>query len=179
MVAEYRRTLAPTNRLKVGIVQRLIDAQWRLLRNSRLQSLEVETCLAAAHENQYPGLTPADAKYTRQLIREEAALMRPIHASHRERQTVRKLNPSANPPVFPRLDYTGKKHSILDRAPEARETCSAGNSRRTASRCKRSGNHPPADDQSQPAGDSDTRLASSTAPLLIANTLPVTRVSDD
>ena len=82
----------------------------------------METCLAAAHENQYPGLTPADAKYTRQLIREEAALMRPIHASHRERQTVRKLNPSANPPVFPCLEYTGKKQSILDQALEAPET---------------------------------------------------------
>jgi hypothetical protein len=137
MVAEYHHTLAPTNRLEVGIVQRLIDAQWRLLRNSRLQSLEIETCLDSARENQYPGLTPAaaaemhavvanrmsaDAKYTRQLIREEAALMRLIHSSHRELQAVRKLNPSANPPVFPRLEYTGKKQSVLDRALAATET---------------------------------------------------------
>ena len=162
MVAEYHHTLAPTNRLEVGIVQRLIDAQWRLLRNSRLQSLEIETCLDSARENQYPGLTPAaaaemhavvanrmsaDAKYTRQLIREEAALMRLIHASHRELQAVRKLNPSANPPVFPRLEYTGKKQSILDRALAATETPEqpqpVANAQETT---------PTADDQSQPAG---------------------------
>jgi hypothetical protein len=68
--AEYQdmdhHTVAPTHRLEVGIVQRLIDATW-----------------------------------TRTLIREQAVLMRLIHASHRDLQTIRKLNPSANPPVSP------------------------------------------------------------------------------
>ena len=131
MVAEYQRTLAPRNRLEAGIIQRIIDAQWRLLRNSRLQSLEMETALEEARENEHPGLPPAavaemqavaanrtciDAKYIRHLQREEASLMRLITASHRELQSVRKLNPSPAPPVRPRLEYTGEKQCILDRA---------------------------------------------------------------
>jgi hypothetical protein len=58
MVAEYQRTLAPRNRLEAGIIQRIIDAQWRLLRNSRLQSLEMETALEEARDNEHPGLLP-------------------------------------------------------------------------------------------------------------------------
>jgi hypothetical protein len=131
--AEYQGIPAhpgPRNRLEAGIIQRIIDAQWRLLRNSRLQSLEMETALEEARENEHPGLPPAavaemqavaanrtciDAKYIRQLQREEASLMRLINASHRELQSVRKLNPSPAPPVRPRLEYTGEKQCILDR----------------------------------------------------------------
>ena len=131
MVAEYQRTLAPRNRLEAGIIQRIIDAQWRLLRNSRLQSLEMETALDEAREDEHPGLPPAaaaemqaaaanrtciDTKYIRHLQREEGSLMRLINASHRELQNVRKLNPSPAPPVRPRLEYTGEKQCILDRA---------------------------------------------------------------
>ncbi len=140
MVAEYQRTLAPQNRLEAGIIQRIVDAQWRLLRNSRLQSLEMETALDEARQDEHPGLPPAaacemqtveanrkcvDAKYIRQLQREEASLMRLINASHRELQTVRKLNPSPAPPVRPRLEYTGEKQSVLDRAMAEPEISSA------------------------------------------------------
>jgi len=136
MVAEYHGTLAPQNRLEVGIIQRIIDAQWRLLRNSRLQTLEMETALDEARQNEHPGLPPAaavemqtvvanrtciDAKYIRQLQREEATLQRLINASHRELQNVRKLNPSPAPPVRPRLEYTGEKQCLLDRAMAATE----------------------------------------------------------
>jgi hypothetical protein len=137
MVAEYMRTLAPQNRVEVGIVQRIIDTQWRLLRNSRLQTLEMEAALDEARKTEDADLPPAvanemnvvvanhvcaDSKYLLRLQREEAALMRLIHSSHRELQSVRKLNPSPAPPVRPRLECTGEKQSVLERAYAQSET---------------------------------------------------------
>ena len=58
MVAEYSRYLSPRDRVETGIVQRIVDAQWRQLRNSRLQTLELESCLADARETEYPGWAP-------------------------------------------------------------------------------------------------------------------------
>jgi len=97
----------------------------------------MEAALDEAREDDHAGLPPAavcemqtvvanrtctDAKYIRQLQREEASLMRLINASHRELQTVRKLNPSPAPPVRPRLEYTGEKQGILERAFAQTET---------------------------------------------------------
>ena len=58
MVAEYSRGLAPRDRVEVGIVQRVVDAQWRLLRNSRLRTLELEGCLSEVREIEHPGMSP-------------------------------------------------------------------------------------------------------------------------
>jgi hypothetical protein len=58
MVAEYHRAIAPNGRVEVGIVQRIIDAQWRLLRNSRLQTLEFEASLVEARKTTTPVCRP-------------------------------------------------------------------------------------------------------------------------
>jgi hypothetical protein len=63
-----------------------------------------------------------DAKHLLRLQREEAALMRLIHASHRELQSVRKLNPSPAPSVRPRLECSGEKQSVLECAYAQPET---------------------------------------------------------
>jgi hypothetical protein len=81
--------------------------------------------------NRRRGRTCIDSKYILQLQREEASLMRLISASHRELQTVRKLNPSPAPPVRPRLEYTGEKQGPLDRA-----FAPSPKIQRPASRCK-------------------------------------------
>jgi hypothetical protein len=62
MVAVSLRTFAPANRVAGGIIQRRIDAQWRLLRNARYLFLEMGTCLDCAREQKYPGLPPAAAE---------------------------------------------------------------------------------------------------------------------
>ncbi len=122
MVAEYCRGLAPRDRVEVGIVQRIVDAQWRLLRNSRLQTLEIEGCLSEVREIEHPGMTPnlvgdldligasrmaLNSKYPQQLERQEAVLARLISTSLRELTMYGKLNPLPQPPVRPRTQYLG------------------------------------------------------------------------
>lgn len=122
MLAEYCRGLAPRDCVEVGIVQRIVDAQWRLLRNSRLQTLEIEGCLSEVREIEHPGMAPhlegdidlisatrmaLNSKYPQQLERQEAVLIRLINASLRELNMYRKLNPLPQPPVRPRTQYLG------------------------------------------------------------------------
>ncbi|MCX6604905.1 MAG: hypothetical protein NTV52_15075 [Acidobacteria bacterium] len=129
MVAEYSRYLSPRNRVETGIVQRIVDAQWRQLRNSRLQTLELESCLADVRETEYPGVAPQlvgaidlmmanrmalDAKIPQQLQREEAALVRLINASLRELNMLRKLNPMPKSPVRPNTEYLGPDAGPVD-----------------------------------------------------------------
>jgi hypothetical protein len=64
--------------------------------------------------------TSADARQTRPLIREQAALMRLIQTSCRELQTTRRLNPSANPPLSPPRAHR-QEQSTRDSAPAAPE----------------------------------------------------------
>ena len=129
MVAEYSRYLAPRDRVETGIVQRIVDAQWRQLRNSRLQTLELESCLADVREIEHPGLAPQlagaidlilasrmsfDSKIPQQLQKEEAALVRLINASLRERNMLRKLNPMPKSPVRPHTEYLGPDAGPVD-----------------------------------------------------------------
>ena len=122
MMAEYSRYLSPQNRVEYGIVQRIVDAQWRILRNSKLQTLELEACLSDARETEYPGLAPQlvgtidlimatrmafDGKMPQQLQRQEAALTRLINASLRELNMLRKLNPMPKSPIRPKTEYLG------------------------------------------------------------------------
>ena len=129
MDAEYSRYLSPRDRVETGIVQRIVDAQWRQLRNSRLQTLELESCLADVRETESPGVAPQmvgaidlmmanrmalDAKIPQQLQREEAALVRLINASLRELNMLRKLNPMPKSPVRPRTEYLGPDAGPVD-----------------------------------------------------------------
>ncbi len=129
MIAEYSRYLAPRDRVETGIVQRIVDAQWRQLRNSKLQTLELESCLADVREIEHPGLAPQlvgtiylmtatrmafDSKMPQLLQREEAMLVRLINASLRELNMLRKLNPIPKSPVRPRTEYLGPDVGPVD-----------------------------------------------------------------
>jgi len=142
MVAEYSRYLDPRSRVETGLVQRIVDAQWRQLRNSKLQTLEMEACLADASQIEYPGVAPQlagsidlmmanrmglDSKIPQQLRRDEAALVRLINASLRELNMLRKLSPMPKSPVRPRTEYIGPdagpvEHLFRDEPPEVQET---------------------------------------------------------
>jgi len=142
MVAEYSRYLDPRTRVEVGLVQRIVDAQWRQLRNSKLQTLEIEACLADASLTEYPGVAPQlagsidlmmanrmglESKIPQQLRRDEAALVRLISASLRELNMLRKLSPMPKSPVRPRTEYIGPdagpvEHLFRDEPPEVQET---------------------------------------------------------
>jgi len=106
----------------MGIVQRVVDAQWRSLRNSRLQTLELEGCLSEVREIEHPGMSAQmegdidligatrmalNSKFPQQLERQAAGLLRVISASLRELNMYRKLNPLPQPPVRPRTEYLG------------------------------------------------------------------------
>ena len=129
MVAEYSHHLAPRDRVESGIVQRIVDAQWRMVRNSKLQTLELESCLSEVREIEHPGLgahlvgtidliaatrMAFDSKMPQQLQREEAALARLINASLRELNMLRKLNPLPKSPVRPRTEYLGPDVGPVD-----------------------------------------------------------------
>jgi len=142
MVAEYSRYLDPRTRVEAGIVQRIVDSQWRQLRNSKLQTLEMEASLAEARQSEYPGVAPQllgsinlmmanrmtlDSKIPQQLRRDEAALVRLISASLRELNMLRKLSPMPKSPVRPRTEYIGPnagpvEHLFRDEPPEVQET---------------------------------------------------------
>jgi len=155
MVAEYSRGLAPRDRVEMGIVQRVVDAQWRSLRNSRLQTLELEGCLSEVREIEHPGMSAQmegdidlisatrmalNSKFPQQLERQAAGLLRIISASLRELNMYRKLNPLPQPPVRPRTEYLGPDvgplgQNEIDRQAEANE--------------KNQENAPPATERSQ------------------------------
>ena len=147
MVAEYSRYLSPRDRVETGIVQRIVDAQWRQLRNSRLQTLELESCLADVRETEYPGVAPQlvgaidllmasrmtfDAKIPQRLRQEDAALVRLINASLRELNMLRKLNPMPKSPVRPRTEYIGPDAGPVDNLFKTEETEAKENKEETA-----------------------------------------------
>ena len=127
MVAEYNRAIAPNGRAEVSIVQRIVDAQWRLLRNNRLQTLELEANLEEVQHIPDRDL-PEDAigavdmimanrqtiddKYTKRLQQEEVMLLRIINMSYRELNQLRKLNPLPPPPVRRRIEYITEPASL-------------------------------------------------------------------
>ena len=147
MFAEYSRALVPRDRVENGMVQRIVDAQWRLLRNSRLQTLELESCLTEMREIEHPGM-PAqmegdidlvgatrmafNAKFPQILERQEAGLIRLINASLRELNMYRKLNPLPQPPVRPRTEYLGPDIGPLEQAQKSDQAEVAQNKEETA-----------------------------------------------
>jgi len=134
MTAEYQLTLAPNNRVEANLVQRIVDAQWRLLRNVRLQTLELEAGYEEVGQIDHPGLPPSgvaladtiganrvahDAKYIRRLEIEETRLLRVIKMTYSELKEIRKLNPLPNPPVRRRIEYIGQPASLMSETHQA------------------------------------------------------------
>jgi len=164
MVAEYHRAIAPNGRAEVSIVQRIIDAQWRLLRNTRLQTLELEASLVEARQTEDLGLPDDDAatfdlisanrlvidtKYTKRLQQEEVMLLRIINMSYRELNQLRKLNPQPLPPMRRRIEYITvpanlTSETIETMSPEVVET------KTTTSPLAIDRSQPQSSDQSQP-----------------------------
>jgi hypothetical protein len=118
LLAEFMETLAPRTNVEVIIVQRIINAQWRLLRNSRMQTMEFEAALVIMRDVEHPGLPDAmigdidcvgatrmtigPNEPIAQLQKEEARQLRVISASLRELSQVRKLNPLPDAPMRPK-----------------------------------------------------------------------------
>ncbi|MCX6586124.1 MAG: hypothetical protein NTX13_06050 [Acidobacteria bacterium] len=134
MTAEYQRTVGPTNRVEASIVQRIVDAQWRLLRITRLQTLEIESGFEEVRQIDHPGLPDCgvaladalganrvadDAKYIRRLEREETRLLRVIKMTYSELKELRKLNPLPVPPVRHRIECIGEPAAIMTETHQA------------------------------------------------------------
>ena len=62
MIAEFALSSSPES-CQTGLVQRIVDAQWCQLRNSRLQTLELKSCLAEVREIEHPGLARISHKF--------------------------------------------------------------------------------------------------------------------
>jgi hypothetical protein len=129
MVAEFAQSIGPRDNVEMGIAQRIADAQWRLLRNSRTQTLFFENCLSDASQIEHPGLEPfmlgavdtvaatevaIESKVPQELRREEAALVRLISASLRELQQWRKLNPQPKTPTSRRARIIAPAHGPVE-----------------------------------------------------------------
>ena len=128
MTAEYQRVLGPANRVESNLVQRIVDAQWRLLRNAKLQTLEFEAGLEEARQIEHPDVPASgvhlidslnanrvaqDAKYLRRLELEENRLLRIIKMTYAELKELRKLDPLPLPPIRRRIECIGKPAAIL------------------------------------------------------------------
>ena len=128
MTAEYQRVLGPANRVESNLVQRIVDAQWRLLRNAKLQTLEFESGLEEARQIDHPDVPTTgvhlidslnanrvaqDAQYPRRLELEENRLLRIIKMTYAELKELRKLDPLPLPPIRRRIECIGKPAAIL------------------------------------------------------------------
>ena len=129
MVAAYSRYLSPRDPVETAIVQRIVDTQWRLVRNSWLQTLEFEGSLDTVRTIEHPGISPHvlgaidmisatrlafNSKMPQHLQREQANLIRLTSASLKELSLLRKLNPMPNPPVRPTIEYQGPHIGPID-----------------------------------------------------------------
>ena len=167
MTAEYQRVLGPANRVESNLVQRIVDAQWRLLRNAKLQTLEFEAGLEEARQIDHPDVPATgvhlidslnanrvaqDAKYLRRLEFEENRLLRIIKMTYAELKELRKLDPLPLPPIRRRIECIGKPAAILT---ETRATMAAAEEAATPAETPQLADNkeqttPTANDRSQP-----------------------------
>jgi hypothetical protein len=167
MTAEYQRVLGPANRVESNLVQRIVDAQWRLLRNAKLQTLEFEAGLEEARQIDHPDVPATgvhlidslnanrvaqDAKYLRRLELEENRLLRIIKMTYAELKELRKLDPLPLPPIRRRIECIGKPAAILT---ETRATMAAAEEAATPAETPQLADNkeqttPTANDRSQP-----------------------------
>ncbi|MCX6608492.1 MAG: hypothetical protein NTV52_33565 [Acidobacteria bacterium] len=114
LLANYADKLQPRDEVEVGLVQRIGDLQWRLLRNTKNERVFNEDCLAQAAQLAHPGATEdqicnldgvnafrigSETKLLKEFRREEAAIVRLINASLRELNMFRKLDPLPKQPL--------------------------------------------------------------------------------
>ena len=114
LLANYADKLQPRDEVEVGLVQRIGDLQWRLLRNTKNERVFNEDCLAQAAQLAHPGATEdqicnldgvnafrigSETKLLKEFRREEAAIGRLINASLRELNMLRNLDPLPKQPL--------------------------------------------------------------------------------
>ena len=114
LLANYADKLQPRDEVEMGLVQRIGDLQWRLLRNTKNERVFNEDCLAQAAQLAHPGATEeqicnldavnafrigSESKLIKEFRREEAAVVRLINASIRELNMFRKLDPLPKLPL--------------------------------------------------------------------------------
>ncbi len=114
LIANYADKLQPRDEVEIGIVQRIGDLQWRLMRTTKNERLFNEDCLAQATQLAHPGATDdqicnldsmnafriaVESKLPKEFRREESALVRLLNASFRELMLIRKLDPLPKTPL--------------------------------------------------------------------------------
>ncbi len=113
-LANFADKLQPRDEVEVGIVQRINDLQWRLMRLTKNERVFNEDCLAQAAQLAHPGATDdqicnldglnayriaAESKLPKEFRRDESALVRLMSASYRELAMIRKLDPLPKTPL--------------------------------------------------------------------------------
>ncbi len=139
VLANYADKLQPCDEVEIGIVQRIGDLQWRLLRTNKNERVFNEDCLAQAAQLAHPGVSDdqlcnldgmnafriaAESKMPREFRREESALIRLLSASYRELILLRKLDPRPKTPLTRNAEILGPSRaaSQFDSPPPERIT---------------------------------------------------------
>ncbi len=122
LLANYADKLQPCDEVEIGIVQRIGDLQWRLLRTNKNERVFNEDCLAQAAQLAHPGVSDdqlcdldgmnafriaAESKMPKEFRREESALIRLLNASYRELTVLRKLDPRPKTPLTRNAEILG------------------------------------------------------------------------
>ncbi len=122
LLANYADKLQPCDEVEIGIVQRIGDLQWRLLRLTKNERVFNEDCLAQAAQLAHPGAADdllcnldgmnafriaAESKLPKEFRREESALVRLLNASYREMNLLRKLDPRPKTPLTRNAEILG------------------------------------------------------------------------
>jgi len=159
LIANYADKLQPRDEVEMGMVQRIGDLQWRMLRLTKNERVFNEDCLAQAAQLAHPGVTQdqlcnldslnafriaTELKMPKEFRREESALVRLLAASYRELNMLRKLDPAPKTPLTRNAEILGPSRaaSQFDNPPppEITKVEPVENTEETA---------PQADDQSQ------------------------------
>lgn len=139
LLANYADKLQPRDEVEMGIVQRIGDLQWRLLRNTKNERVFNEDCLAQAAQLAHPGASDdqlcnldsvnafrigSETKLIKEFRREESAILRLISASIRELSMFRKLDPLPRTPLTRNAEILGPSRaaSQFDNPPPAEIT---------------------------------------------------------
>jgi len=118
----------------MGMVQRIGDLQWRMLRLTKNKRVFNENCLAQAAQLAHPGATQdqlcnldslnalriaTELKMPKEFRREESALVRLLAASYRDLNMLRKLDPAPKTPLTRNAEILGpsRANSQFDNPP--------------------------------------------------------------
>jgi len=139
LLANFADKLQPRDEVEVGIVQRISDLQWRLMRLTKNERVFNEDCLAQAAQLAHPGATDdqlcnldsvnafrigIESKLPKEFRREESAIVRLMNASYRELTIIRKLDPLPKMPLTRNAQILGPSQAAtqFDNPPAAEIT---------------------------------------------------------